>query len=207
MTTFIGDVHGKYNRLETIYKHCHQSIQIGDMGVGFFRYPDGEPEANPPFDKMVAGQHRFIRGNHDNLAVCKKHIMWIPDGHLEKTPKGTKLFFVGGAWSYDQPQRHRYFDWWPDEQCSKKQLRTFSEAYAFNSPDVMVTHDAPHSVCLDLFTGDLRETHTRQFLDKMWHMHRPKIWIFGHWHRHKDKEINDCRFICLDELETIDLEI
>ena len=72
---FIGDVHGKYGRYETILKNSDlPTIQVGDMGVGFFhRDYEGtlRPFANPPYDKMVAGNHRFIRGNHDNPYVCR----------------------------------------------------------------------------------------------------------------------------------------
>ena len=38
MTIFIGDVHGKYNRYRDIIRDCENTIQVGDMGIGF-RHP------------------------------------------------------------------------------------------------------------------------------------------------------------------------
>lgn len=39
----------------------------------------------------------------------------------------------------------------------------------------------------------------------MLEIHRPKVWVFGHYHIDKDFELNGTRFICLNELSTIDV--
>ena len=86
--TFIGDVHGKYDRYKKIMKSCTDSIQVGDMGVGFRQYIGheiGKMYPNPPYDRMVEGNHKFIRGNHDNPATCRSHTQWIQDGYTETT--------------------------------------------------------------------------------------------------------------------------
>src|SRR5262245_14865759 len=92
------------------------------MGVGFFKAePDGS--IHPPYEKMVVSNARFIRGNHDNPNVCRRHTQWIPDGHLEDS-----MMFIGGG------------------------------------------------------------------------IHKPKLWVFGHWHRSFDKALRSTRFVCLAEL-------
>jgi hypothetical protein len=36
--------------------------------------------------------------------------------------------------------------------------------------------------------------------------HKPKLWIFGHWHVPFDEVIAGTRFICLPELAYIDID-
>ena len=99
ITKLVGDVHGKFHRYEKLIKDCDASIQVGDFGVGFF-YIFGDhrvPMANPPYDSIKKGNHRFIRGNHDNPDVCRRQSYWIPDGTIED-----HVLFVGGAHSIDR---------------------------------------------------------------------------------------------------------
>ena len=66
---FIGDVHGKWKKYKRIIKDCDASIQVGDLGLGFVRkhgWSAGQIYSNPPHYAMVKGDHKFIRGNHDN---------------------------------------------------------------------------------------------------------------------------------------------
>lgn len=51
------------------------------------------------------------------------------------------------------------------------------------------------------------KSQTRTMLQKMFEEHKPELWIFGHHHKSKDEVINGTRFICLDELETFEIEI
>ena len=48
---------------------------------------------------------------------------------------------------------------------------------------------------------------TRQAFDAMMSIHRPKLWIFGHWHRSRNEMIDGTRFICLAELEHKDIDL
>lgn len=68
---FIGDVHGNWKRYKKIINDCDTSIQVGDFGVGFISKITEQVHSNPPYDHMKRGDHRFIRGNHDNPNVCK----------------------------------------------------------------------------------------------------------------------------------------
>lgn len=49
----IGDVHGKYGPYRNLIKDKIGTIQVGDMGVGFRKWPHGEPETNPPYGKPL----------------------------------------------------------------------------------------------------------------------------------------------------------
>src|SRR5712671_5809644 len=100
MTIFIGDVHGKFDRYKAIIREHPNTIQVGDMGVGFRRWPHGEYQSNPPYDEMVKANAYFIRGNHDNPAVCKRHTQYIPDSMVQND-----TMFIGGGYSIDWQYR------------------------------------------------------------------------------------------------------
>lgn len=214
---FIGDVHGKFARYKTILANSpHPTIQVGDMGVGFTNV-HGANSANPPFDVMVAGGHRFIRGNHDNPAVCAQHRQNIKDGTVENN-----VMFVGGALSIDWMYRIEGQSWWRDEELSKEDLNRMIDIYEHAWPEIMVTHECPESIAA-MIVGrmpDLRggggikldprfDSRTRHAFEAM-HQHRafrPKLWLFGHWHVPFDEIISGTRFICLPELEFVDVDL
>ncbi len=210
MTVFIGDVHGKYTQYKRILDHCTGSIQVGDMGVGFRRWPHGDWQTNPPHEKMVEGKHRFIRGNHDNPNVCKGHSQWIPDGRIEND-----TMFIGGGLSIDKAYRVEDYSWWPDEELEYLNLRALIEVYDVARPKVMVTHDCPESIALHivqllLIPGTTKvdfPSRTRIALQQMLEIAPPKLWVFGHWHFPLDQVINSTRFVCLAELQTIDIDV
>ncbi len=208
---FVGDVHGKYRAYKRLITEVPSSIQVGDLGVGFFKWPHGDPCANPPYDPMVAHGARFIRGNHDNPSACLKHSQWIPDGTTENG-----MMFVGGADSIDKALRIEGYSWWPDEELSFAALNGITDRYLSSKPRVMVTHDAPQEVAEALYdqaasfgrkSAKLEPTRTRQALQSMWSGHSPDLWIFGHWHLSFDRVLRGTRFICLAELEHKDIDV
>lgn len=194
----IGDVHGKYKQYERLVHDHEDTIQVGDMGIGFRRYPHGEPCANPPYDKMRAHGARFIRGNHDNPGVCRGHKCYIPDGHVEDDK-----MFIGGAHSIDRDYRIEGYSWWPDEQLSGAEFSTIIDVYLAAKPRVMITHDAPLSVVKRIHASHHRfdDTRTQQALQMMFEMHQPDLWVHGHHHVSFDHVVEGTRFVCLAELE------
>lgn len=214
---FLGDVHGKFQPYKTILKNSpHPTIQIGDMGIGFRKWPHGEPSANPPYDAMVAGGHKFIRGNHDNPAVCKRHTQYIADGTIIDN-----MMFIGGALSIDKAYRVEGFSYWSDEELSTQELDQMIDIYIATKPEIMITHETPESIAeLMVGTVDPRTkmfspgkldprfaSRTRQAFQSMFELYQPKLWIYGHWHIPFDEAINGTRFICLPELATIDIDM
>lgn len=202
----IGDTHGYYGRYKKIIKKggFDKSVCVGDMGVGF-RRSNGNFYTNPPYDTMVKTNSFYIRGNHDNPNVCKKHTQWIPDGHYENN-----MMFIGGAKSIDRHHRTEDYDWWPDEECSYNQFYKFMDDYESLKPKIMVTHDCPLRIA-----ALIQKSHhaydksiTQQALQAMFELdHKPELWLFGHHHISTDIEVDGTRFICLNELEYIDIEI
>ncbi len=215
MTTirFIGDVHGKFRRYKTLLDNSpYPTIQVGDMGVGFRRWPHGEPKQNPPYDAMVAGRHRFIRGNHDNPAACSRHSQHITDGTIEGS-----MMFVGGGFSIDRAYRVEGFSYWTDEELDQSYLDVLIDDFSKTKPSIMVTHDTVESVAAMILAtiphvgnGQMKmdprfASRTRVAFERMFAAHKPKLWIFGHWHVPFDYLHEGCRFICLPELGTVDI--
>ena len=205
---FIGDVHGEFQQYERLIAEVDQSVQIGDMGIGFRQSnADGVVECPiPPYETMKReGNHRFIRGNQDDPGEVIGHELCIADGHIEGD-----TFYCGGALSANRANRTEGLNWWPGEELSANELLVVRAKYLDNKPKLMVTHDCPHSVAetilrhhqLDKTVAPSRSRHSFQ---EMWELYKPDIWVFGHWHLSMDKIIAGTRFICLDKLEVIDL--
>lgn len=202
----IGDVHGKFGPYKTLIKGRTDSIQVGDMGVGFIRqygYMEGSTSQNPPFDKMVAGNHRFIRGNHDNPGVCRKHKQWIADGTYDPV---TKMMFVGGANSIDRQFRTEGFDWWRDEELGYEEADKVLGTYLEVKPEIMVTHDCPLMIIPLMHSHHWNDnSFTQRMLQNMFEQHQPRLWFYGHHHKSFVQEVNGTTFRCLAELETFEL--
>lgn len=214
LTRLIGDIHGMVNdyKAYSIGSFDGPTIQIGDFGVGFGQ-SDYWYESINKFH--TDGNHRFIRGNHDNPAVCAEMSGWIPDGRVEND-----VMFIGGAWSIDNPnappgwyKRTAGYDWWPEEECSDKQFAHFLDVYSVVKPRVMITHDCPHSVADLMFwkTGLLRgpryETRTALFFEKLFEIHQPDEWYFGHWHFNEEIRHGRTFFRCIAELDYVDVDL
>lgn len=206
---FIGDVHGKFSQYERIIREHSGTIQVGDMGVGFRRWPHGEWQTNPPYDKMVKAEAWFIRGNHDNPFICQQHSRCIKDGDVHTTQKGNKIMFIGGGLSIDKAYRIEDYSWWPEEELTYEQMCEIAEKYLAEKPDVMVTHECP-SVHVDRIHEShhrLDNSRTTQFFQSLWAQHQPKLWIHGHHHISTESDINGTKFVCLAELEMREFDI
>jgi len=192
----VGDIHGRLRDLNAIArKHKNETIvQIGDFGFGFGEMFDID-------GSLIESNIRFFRGNHDNPALSNKHPQCLGDfGMFEG------MFFVAGADSIDKGLRIEGLSWWRDEELTIQQFNETIDQYASTKPRVVLSHDCPQSVARDYF-GIPEASRTRQGLQAMLEIHRPKIWIFGHHHRHFVKEDNKCVFRCLPELQTYDLPL
>ena len=204
----IGDIHGHFNIYKRIIKAAPASIQVGDLGVGFriggHGPRDGEFRPNPPYDTMCAQNALFIRGNHDNPAVCRRHPRYIDDGHVVND-----MMFIGGAYSIDWEFRTEGYSWWRDEELSIQQLNMLVTDYIRLKPRVMITHDCPREVGEAIIMSmpnpvagrQLIQTRTGQAFQEMMNAHSPELWVFGHYHHSFDHVLRGTRFVCLAEFE------
>lgn len=204
----IGDVHGKYSRYKKLIKSVDHSIALGDVGVGFYDPITSKAHTNPPFDTMVRNNAYFIRGNHDNPSVCKRHKRWIPDGTMHMN----LIFCLGGATSVDWYHRTEHYDWWVDEELSYKELCDVVEFYEKVKPNVIFSHEVPNHIA-DYICRERRSpkldipSDTRRAFDIMFEIHKPQLIVHGHWHTSYRTKIDGVDVIGLDELEPVDLDL
>lgn len=203
MIRFIGDVHGgkntkKYLRL---IQNVDNSVQIGDLGFSY------EFLFNQEVDKEA---HKFFGGNHDNYDQYFKSPHSLGDYGFEGLGL-VDFYYVRGAFSVDHWWRTPYVNIWPNEELNQAEFDRALEDYGKAKPDLMVTHDCPDIVRDKILSDgggigyEKIETRTGQMLQAMLELHRPAVWIFGHWHMKLEYEIDGVSFICLPELGYIDI--
>lgn len=190
---FIGDIHCNFKNYQRLIEGSEYSIQVGDFGIGF--------GIAPP---KVSTNHRFIRGNHDYLMEiisnhdCKN---WIPDGTIIYG----KIFCVGGAFSVDKVLRTEGVDWWADEELSTSEWYDILDLYDELRPKIVVSHDCPNQAMP--YSNYKVPSRTGQALSAMFDIHKPELWVFGHYHTSFDEVIEGTRFVCVDQQKYIDIEI
>lgn len=201
----VGDIHRKFEDYKNVVSNADYSIQLGDFGVGYGNAQDWDKSV---MDWQLANPtHKFFRGNHDNLSVCKHMPNFVSDGTYDPT---TGIFVCGGAMSIDRFYNVEGISWWADEELSQRDFSIVMDAYEKTKPRIMLTHDCPQEVAQDFFYGKyklLESSITRQALQSMFEIHKPELWIFGHWHSHRNMDFNGTKFICLEELQHIDIEV
>ena len=189
---FIGDVHGKFVQYQYIINDCDESIQLGDFGFGFKPIPEIKPN------------HKIIRGNHDCPELAFAHPNVIQDFTIFDC-LDTKTVAIGGANSIDKYMRTIGIDWWDNEENSYESFMQFSYEYENVKPDIILSHTCPKSMIPWLFqTHHIDDSITQQYFDVLLEIHKPKLWIFGHWHKNVNKTILDTNYICLAELAFMD---
>jgi len=201
----VGDIHGKFETYKRVIADSEHSIQLGDFNVGYRN--EGGKEFDDAVHKWQTQNltHKFIRGNHDNLTICKNMPNYISDGSYDPN---TRIFCCGGAFSIDREFNIEGVSWWPDEELTQREFNHVIDAYAKTKPRIVMTHDFPKSVIYPLFKAQYAEDSiTRQALSAMFEIHQPELWIAGHWHIHRKEIINSTQFVCLGELQHMDIEV
>lgn len=203
----IGDVHGLFYNYKEIIKQtgARLSLQLGDFGIGF-------PDTPKHLDMSdFLGTHLFLRGNHDNPFHCRHSSNYIGDyGIYEGSfieDRFTKLMYISGAWSIDQKWRTPGVSWWEDEQLSYEELSRAVNIYIKEEPDIVCSHDCPVMILQEMYKGlgPLIPTRTAQAMDSMIQHRMPSYWFFAHHHHSWRRTIDGCTFICLNELEYLDI--
>jgi hypothetical protein len=219
MIHFIGDTHGKTERLVKIVDHLAPAptFQLGDMGLGF----------KGVFLPHLRDTFYFGRGNHDKPSTCREHPNYMGDYGFKEV-EGRNMFFCWGAYSIDHEWRRQRMSvtgeelWWPDEEQSPEELEKAVALYKERKPDLVITHEAPQEVARQLLTalivGGNRdaayfnskfgcvESRTASALQQMFVIHQPRNWVFGHYHVDKLLEVKGTNFRCVAELSTYSLD-
>jgi hypothetical protein len=194
---FIGDVHGKWYQYRERMRNKINSVQLGDFGVGFY---DTYIEEERMMNRFMRDRnHVFIRGNHDNPAICRKMSQYVDIGTF---CEDESIFFLGGGLSIDKTRRIEGRSWWPDEEMEHFDFELLLKKYEESKPRIVVSHECPEEVAKELFDTVklLFVSLTREQYQVMLERHQPEYWIFAHWHLDRNVSINGTRFVCLGEM-------
>ena len=198
MITLIGDVHGKYEHYHKIVRQTERhpyTLQIGDFG---FKYDT--------LKNVDSTRHLILPGNHDNYDTCYNHSNFLGDYGCTSLNR-IDFFYYRGAYSIDRQYRTIGIDWWDNEEVKIENFMNARELYRDIKPEVMITHDCPQDIALQMLKPGQRvyENITSWALQELYNIHQPKLWFFGHWHQSMKIQHGNTQFICLNELETYTL--
>lgn len=227
----IGDVHGKAEQHRRICKNFNYTLQVGDMDFDYLplqsldplrhRFIGGnhdgyhvtpmphlsldDPDANDPYQHYVVKDMVYKMERFPAHSLGQWGTWEIPE--VTSKEFSGKIFFVRGAWSIDRKYRAEGVDWFPEEELNQKQANQAIDDYIKAKPDFVVSH-----CCPDEFVPNLRlmygsgkkiPTLTGAMLQAMFDAHKPKLWVFGHFHQDVVKELKGTTFVCLDELSVL----
>lgn len=196
----IFDVHQKVEGYRKLIEEAgvERSLQLGDFGFA--------SEHNWHMENVDGEKHKVLLGNHDDTRfVFAPHSI----GHFGEF---CGVFCVRGAFTPDAWRRQLGVDLFLDEQLDYGQQTEAFEAYEKAKPRIVVTHDCPQFVRESIVHyNDMSST--PKFLQHLYDIHQPEMWIFGHNHREIDEvAINErtgvrTRFVCGKELDHIDIDV
>jgi len=193
----IGDIHGKYEQYLQLISDAEYSIQLGDFGFDY-----------SVLDKVDSRKHKIIPGNHDNYNdINRPHFLGNFGIHtIPFFSSPIDFFFIRGAYSVDKKYRIEGVSWWPEEELNFMQQKAAYDAYCKIKPNIVLSHDCPFQIAKKVVThyGKLNFSNTTRLLSACFHFHQPGLWIFGHHHNNKILMYKGTRFICLNELSTLD---
>ena len=197
---FIGDIHGEENIYLNYLKGVEYTIQVGDLHLDY-SFLDRE--------RISSKNHRFVAGNHDNYDDLPDHS--LGDFGVYNIPDFGDVFFVRGGWSIDRKARHNYDlivrgrvlqkkDLWDEEELSHSQCEEALELYKEVKPKLVVSHECPLNVVKYVtnpivaynmgYDSSTIKTRTAVLLQAMTDFHRPRMHIFGHYHKDFDSYVN-----------------
>jgi len=195
MISVIGDAHGKYDQYVKMARKRDFTVQIGDLG---FKYDC--------LKNLDSDRHKLVGGNHDNYDIIGEWPHYLGDFGAASLG-GVDFFFYRGAYSIDRQYRTVGRDWWEQEQVGIEGFMKARELYREVKPRLILTHDCPETISPSLLPSGatIYQNTTGWALQELFNIHKPEMWVFGHYHVSKRMLVEGTEFVCLDELESIDL--
>lgn len=191
----IGDVHGHYEEYHHLLKKANHTLQVGDFGFNY-----------KTLLGIDARQHRVIGGNHDNYDEIKHWPHFLGDYGVHTIEGFGDVFFIRGGLSIDRHLRTEGVSWWPDEELSMAKCYAAMVEYTRIKPDFVVSHECPITIVPHVTeSSHIIPSRTNQLLERLFAIHKPSQWVFGHYHKKYEKVIDGTQFTCLDELQCLDL--
>lgn len=191
----IGDVHGKYKQYHRLLRKAKFTLQVGDFGFDY-----------TTLKGVDARRHKILGGNHDNYNDIGNWPHFLGDYGVHTVEGFGDIFFVRGGFSIDRHFRVEGIDWWKAEELDMGECYSALLEYERIKPNFVVTHECPSTIVPHVTaSSQIMPSRTKQLLERMFAIHQPKMWVFGHYHRSWSKTIDGTKFVCLNELGCLDL--
>lgn len=222
-----GDVHGRFPYLKLAMSYAKKQvpdldlcIQVGDFGFYSSIFEAHLRDYGFPY-KVLA-----IDGNHENHKWLHKRMNkeFAASRNLEYIPRGTvmefdgrKIGFIGGAMNVDRKQEGNV-RFGTQNFISKKDVKHALEEFNKHELDVIISHSCPHGIGVgvvghpfflptimehilipyNLPATDINDCGEHALKD-LWDglIHKPKHWIFGHFHYIHENTVDGTHFVCI----------
>ena len=211
---FLGDTHANGPFVWSVFQEAKRRnieaiVQTGDFGW----YPRMEWGAK--FIEQVSDMAQtaaipfyFVDGNHedhqnlphsaDQVQELAPWLFYMPRGHSFQIGD-TNILGLGGAVSVDKAYRTEFVDWFPEEVASFSDI---NRAMEWDDVDIVVAHDVPTGVELDLWypvTEEIQQKCERH-RQAMWMVRdslKPSHWIAGHYHQRTTQQLEETEVVVL----------
>jgi len=194
-------------------------IQTGDFGM-YWSYPDTKYfKREEHYLNWIAKRNYtflFVDGNHENFNIINAlptkqlfgglvHFDRRKCGciyHLIRgevyTINNKKCLAIGGATSNDKEHRTLDISYWEQETLNYKEQDKILQAIEDNPDiDMIISHTFPSFIIDEMLGNSIKKTCLVSiFLDEVYKLLKPKLWIGGHLHVNKDIQYENTRFIC-----------
>jgi hypothetical protein len=197
MLRIIGDVHGKFSSYLQIAEVVEHSLQIGDFGLS-------SSWNNLTYSGLHPDNHKVLAGNHEDYDFAPKSPFYLGD-FGEVSLGGVTAFFIRGGISIDRTYREAERinrgprSWWSQEELNFSQMVECMKLYRKVKPSIVVSHvpcasfasimSPDDKILVDFgFHKGFKEA-TQLLGDELLKIHRPKMWLSGHFHKSFQDEI------------------
>ncbi len=205
MLRVVGDVHAKVEGYIFLVCGANNSVQIGDMGFKKTYLELLQYKNNALLD-FNFDDHKFFCGNHDSQDDLDILGSFYLGRYGNANVGNTDFFYVSGALSIDKHLRTEDKSWWRNEELNYQQAIDCFDLYVKTKPSIVLSHDCPQQALEGMISHHFDDKSlTRNLLTNMFDAHQPRLWVFGHHHQCREWTLKNCKFICLNELEFIDI--
>lgn len=134
----------------------------------------------------------------------------------------SRVGFLGGALHVDRPQKHNWPSGLPN-YILRRNREAAANLFNHQPPDLIVTHSCPSRLGIGIrssaelqpgvaehitaagFDGGPEDDCGEVELGRLWSdlSHKPRAWVFGHFHRPHQAIVESTRFVCVgDDLDS-----
>lgn len=191
LTLVVGDVHNNFSALNIIINKRRPDLVLA---CGDFGYWPTKPWATPLSSIRPQGSKiLFCDGNHEDHWALRDRttdklypgITYMPRGSTYTLPDGRTIMFFGGAESIDKELRTEGDTWFREEIITQRDFLNLPDP-STTKIDIFITHTCPAELVCELvkYYPEKGMEPSNIALSELWKMYRPKLWIFGHWHKY-----------------------